>query len=115
MKGQFFVTQLALLFEQRAAQHAFRRQPPPPGLAHPLPPQIARHQVDQPGLPIQPMRHGLQLAADVVLGKYLEYSGLDGALLTHCRLRREGRSRNALACTRYLPETAEPGFHKIAN
>jgi hypothetical protein len=57
-------------------------------LAHPLPPQIGRHQVDQPGLTIQqPLRHCLQLAADLVLREHLEYSGLDGAFLTHCRLR----------------------------
>jgi hypothetical protein len=88
VEGQFLVTQLALLLEQGAAQHAFRRQSPPPSLAHSLPPQIAGHQADQPGLAIQPLRHGLQLAADLVLGKHLEYSGLDGAFLTHCRLRR---------------------------
>jgi hypothetical protein len=29
-----------------------------------------------------------QLATDLVLRKHLEYSGLDGAFLTHCRLRR---------------------------
>jgi hypothetical protein len=88
MEGQLFVTQLALLLQQRAAQHAFRRQSPPPGLAHLLPPQIARNQTDQPALAIQPLRHRLQLAADVVLRKNLEYSGLDGAFRTHCRLRR---------------------------
>jgi hypothetical protein len=55
MEGQLFVTQLALLLEQRTAQHAFRRQSPPSGLAHPLPPQIARNQTDQPALAIQPL------------------------------------------------------------
>jgi len=88
MKGQFLVTQLALLLEQGTAQHALRRQSPPPGLAHPLPPQIARHQANQLALAIQPLRHHLQLAADLVLRKNLEYSALDGAFLTHCRLRR---------------------------
>src|SRR5712671_5797299 len=34
------------------------------------------------------LRDRLQLAADLVPGKDLEYRGLDGALLTHCRLRR---------------------------
>jgi hypothetical protein len=90
MESQLLVTQLALLLEQRTAQHAFRRQSSPPGLAHPLPPQIGRHQADQPGLTIQPLRHCLQLAADLVLREHLEYSGLDGAFLTHCRLRRLG-------------------------
>jgi hypothetical protein len=57
-------------------------------LAHPLATEIAGHQADQRRLPVQPLRHCLQLAADLVLRKHLEYSGLDGALLTHCRLRR---------------------------
>jgi hypothetical protein len=88
VKGQLFVTQLALLLEQRTAQHAFRRQSPPSGLAHPLPAQITRHPADQPRLAIQPLRHRLQLAANLVLRKHFKYSGLDGAFLTHCRLRR---------------------------
>jgi hypothetical protein len=50
--------------------------------------QIAGHQAHQRALPIQPLRDRLQLAADLVPGKDLEYSGLDGAFLTHCRLRR---------------------------
>src|SRR5271170_6114622 len=37
---------------------------------------------------VQPERHSLQLAADLVLGEEIEYAGLDGAFLTHCRLRR---------------------------
>jgi hypothetical protein len=88
VKGQLFVTQLTLLLEQCTTQHAFRRQSPPASLAHPLPAQIARHKPDQPGLAIPPLRHRVQLAADVVLRKHIEYSGLDGAFLTHCRLRR---------------------------
>ena len=87
MKGQLFVTQLALLLGQCTAQHTFRRQPPPASLAHPLATEIACHQADQRRLPVQPLRHCLQLAADLVLRKHLEYSGLDGAFLTHCRLR----------------------------
>ena len=88
MKSQFLVTELPLLLQQRAAQHRFRRQPPPPGLAQTFAPQIARHQAYQDALPIQPARDGLQLTADLVSGKDLEYRGLDGAFLTHCRLRR---------------------------
>jgi hypothetical protein len=37
---------------------------------------------------IQPLRHRLQLAADLVFGEEIEYAGLDGAFLTHCWLRR---------------------------
>jgi hypothetical protein len=60
----------------------------PTGVAHLLLAQIGRHQTDQFALAIQPLRHRLQLAANVVLRKHFEYSGLDGAFLTHCRLRR---------------------------
>jgi hypothetical protein len=59
-----------------------------PGGVHFLLAQIGRHQADQFALAIQPLRHRLQLAANVVLRKHFEYSGLDGAFLTHCRLRR---------------------------
>jgi hypothetical protein len=52
--------------------------------------QIAGHEAHQRVLPIQPVRDRLQLAADLVPGKDLEYSGLDGTFLTHCRLRRRG-------------------------
>jgi hypothetical protein len=90
MKGQLFVTQLPLLLEQRTAQHRLRRQSPPPGLAQPVAAQIAGHQAHQRALTVQPLRDGLQLTADLVPRKDLEYSGLDGAFLTHCRLRRCG-------------------------
>ena len=83
MKGQLLVTQLSLLLEQRTAQNRLRRQPPPSRLAHPLAAQIARNQAYQRELPIQPLRDRFQLAADLVLRKNLEYSGLDGALLSH--------------------------------
>ena len=88
MKGQFLVTELPLLFQERTAQNRFRRQPAPPGLSQPLTAQIARRQAGSRALPIQPNRDCLQLAADLVSGKDLEYRGLDGAFLTHCRLRR---------------------------
>src|SRR6202043_1034031 len=74
----------------RTAQHRLRRQSPPPGLAQPVAAQIAGHQAHQPALTVQPLRDRLQLAADLVPGKDLEYRGLDGAFLTHCRLRRRG-------------------------
>ena len=37
---------------------------------------------------IQPLRHRFQLATNLVPGKKIEYAGLDGAFLTHCRLGR---------------------------
>ena len=77
MKDQFLVTELPLLLQGSAAQHRFRRQPSPPGLAQTLTPQIARHQTHQRALPIQPARDRLQHAADLVSGKDLEYRGLE--------------------------------------
>src|SRR5215469_14558185 len=87
-RGQLLITELALLLEQGAAQYRFRRQPLPPGRAQPLAPQIAGNLAQQGALSIQPIRQRLQLAPDLVSGKDLEYGGLDGALLSHCRLRR---------------------------
>ena len=101
MEGQLFVAQLPLLLEQRTAQHTLRRQSSPSGLAHPLAAQIARHQTHQPALAIQPLRDRLQLAADLVPRKHFEYSGLDGAFLTHCRLRRCG---SAWRCSGVPPQ-----------
>src|SRR5213076_2334783 len=66
------------------------RQASASGFAQSVATQIASHQAHQRALPIQPLRDRLQLAADLVPGKDLEYSGLDGAFLTHCRLRRRG-------------------------
>ena len=83
-----FITQLPLLLEQRTAQHRLRRQASASGLAQSLAAQIAGHQAHQGALPIKPLRDRLQLATDLVPGKNLEYSSLDGAFLTHCRLRR---------------------------
>ena len=90
MKGELFVTQLPLLLEQRTAQHRLRRQAAAAGLAQSVATQIAGHQAHQRVLPIQPLRDRLQFAADLVPGENLEYRGLDGAFLTHCRLRRQG-------------------------
>jgi hypothetical protein len=85
MEGQLLVAQLPVLLEQRTAQHRLRRQPVPPGLFDPVPAQVGRHQTQQLALPIQPLRHGLQFTADLVLRENIEYTGLDDALLAHCR------------------------------
>jgi hypothetical protein len=87
MKGKFLVAQLTMLFEQGAAQRRFRRQALPPGLLHAVAAQIRRHAGDQRRMRIQPQRHRLQLTPDLVPGKQIEYACLDGAFLTHCRLR----------------------------
>jgi hypothetical protein len=76
--------------------------------------QIAGHQTHQPALAIQPLRDRLPLAADLVPRKHFEYSGLDGAFLTHCRLRRCGWvAMQRLAAATY-PKPPSPYLRKIA-
>src|SRR6516165_2966152 len=77
--------------EQSATQHAFRRQSAPAGLAHSLSPQVTRDQAGQLALAVQPLRHRLKCAADLVLRKHFEYSGLDGAFLRMIGSGGEGR------------------------
>src|SRR5262245_7646359 len=88
MKRQFLIAQLAMLLEKPAAQDRLCRQTLSPGRLDAVPAEILRHQPDGLALLVQPLRHRLQLAADLVPGEEIEYGGLDGALLTHCRLRR---------------------------
>ncbi len=88
MEGQLLITQLAMLLEQRAAQHSLGWQPLAAGLLETMPAQVARHQPEQITMLIQPLRHRLQFTTDLVFGQKIEYSGLDRAFLAHCRLRR---------------------------
>jgi hypothetical protein len=37
---------------------------------------------------VQPLRHRFQFVTDLVSSEKIEYAGLDGAFLAHCRLRR---------------------------
>ena len=69
MEGQFLVTELAVLFEQRAAQHGLCRQALPPGFLNPVPAQIPRHQAQKIAILVQPLRHGFQFTADLVFGE----------------------------------------------
>ncbi len=60
-------------------------------------------------MPVQPLRHRLQLVADLVCGENIEYAGLDGAFLAHCRLRRwQGLGISGMK----IPETAGPRSRK---
>ena len=85
MKRQFLIAQLAMLLEKRAAQDQLGRQAFSPGLLNAVSAQILRRQPDQLAMLVQPLRHRLQLAADLVIGEQIEYAGLDSAFLTHCR------------------------------
>jgi hypothetical protein len=83
MKRQLLIAQLAMLLEKRAAQDRLGRQALSPGLFNAVSARILRRQPDELTMLVQPLRHRLQLAAD--LGEEIEYAGLDGAFLTHCR------------------------------
>ena len=88
MKRQFLVTQLPVLLEQRAAQHRLGRQPIAPGWLEARAAQLGGDQGDHLAMRVQPRAHGLELATNLVLGEQIEYTGLDDAVLAHCRLRR---------------------------
>ena len=108
MKGQLLVAQLPVLLEQRAAHHRFCRQAMSSSLLDPVPAQIAGHPTQQPTVFVEPLRDGFQLAPDLVLSENLKYSGLDDALLTHCRAPTvAGFASNSMACLQTIAETAE--------
>jgi hypothetical protein len=88
MKRQLFVTQLPMLFEQGTAQHRLRRKAVPSRVLEAMFAKIGNHQTQHITMLIQPLRHRLQFAADLVFSKNIEYCALDGAFLTHCWLRR---------------------------
>ena len=88
MERQFLIAELPILLEQRTTQHRFGRQAFPAGLLDAVPAQVLRHLIEKLAMLVQPLRHGFQLAADLVSGEQIEYAGLDGAFLAHCRLRR---------------------------
>ena len=72
MKRQLLVAQLAMLLEKPATQDRLRRQTLSSGLLNALSAQILRRQPDQLAMLVQPLRHRLQLAADLVLGEEIE-------------------------------------------
>ena len=115
MKRQLLVAQLAILLEQRAAQHGLRRQTVAARLLHAVPTQIAHHQAQQRTVLVEPLRSGFQLAADLVFREDVKYSGLDDAFLTHCRVPTvAGFASNSMACLQTISETAELDPREIA-
>jgi hypothetical protein len=88
MKRQLLIAQLPVLLEHRTAQHALGGQAVAARLLDPMPAQVRRDHAEQRAVLIQPRRHRLQLAADLVPREPIEYAGLDRAFLAHCRLRR---------------------------
>lgn len=50
--------------------------------------QVTDHQARPIAMLIQPTRHRLQFAADLVCSEDIEYAGVKGVRLAHCRLRR---------------------------
>lgn len=88
MERQLLMAQLPILLKQRAAQYRFGRQPLPADGLEADPDQISGHLGEQIVMLVKPLRHRLQLVADLVRGENIECAGLDGAFLAHCRLRR---------------------------
>jgi hypothetical protein len=72
MERQLLVAQLAVLLEQGTAQHRLRGQALAPGRLHPVSAQVRRDQAGQLAMVIEPRRHRLQLAADLVPGEQIE-------------------------------------------
>ena len=68
MKRQFFIAELAMLLEKRAAQDRLGRQAFSSGLLNAVSAQILRRQPDELAMLVQPLRHRFQLAADLVVG-----------------------------------------------
>jgi hypothetical protein len=88
MKRQLLIAQLTMLLEEPATQHRLDRQALPAGLLHSVSAEVFGNQPQQIDMFVQPPRYRLQLTTDLVPGEEIEYAGLDGAFLTHCRLRR---------------------------
>ena len=72
MKRQLLIAQLAMLLEKPAAQDRLGRQTLSPGLHNVMPAQILRHKPNELAMLVQPLRHRLQLAADLVIGEKIE-------------------------------------------
>jgi hypothetical protein len=72
MERQLLVALLAVLFEQRTAQHRFRCQALPSGVLSVATAQILSHPHDQLRVGVYPQRHRPQLAADLVSGENIE-------------------------------------------
>jgi hypothetical protein len=85
---QHLIAQLPVLLEDRTAQHRFSGQALLSGRFDAASIQVSRHHAKQIAMLVQPLRHRLQLAADLVRGEKIESAGLDGAFLAHCRFRR---------------------------
>ena len=85
---QLLVAQLAMLFQHPTAQHRFRRQTLAAGRLQPVPAQLRGNPTADLAMIVQQIGHRLQLTTELVLRENIEYTGLDGAFLPHCRLRR---------------------------
>ena len=60
------------MLEKRAAQGRLGRQAFSPGLCNAAAAQILGRQPDELAMLVQPLRHRLQLAANLVIGKEIE-------------------------------------------
>jgi len=72
MERQFLVAQLAILLEQSTTQDRLGRQALPSGGLDGAAAQITRDQAEQVSMLVEPLRHRVQFAADLVPGKTIE-------------------------------------------
>ncbi len=112
MERQLLVAQLPVLLEQSAAQHRLAGQSLPSGSLDADSTQVPRDQAEHVAIVVQPLRHRFQLTADLVRSEKIEYAGLDGAFLAHCRLRRWQDLESVVPSK--IPETAGPRSPKAA-
>ena len=72
MKRKLLVAQLAMLLENRAAPDRLGRKAFSRGLLNAVSAQMLRRQPDELAMLVQPLRHRLQLATDLVIGEEIE-------------------------------------------
>ena len=72
MKRQLLIAELAMLLKKRAAQDRLGRQAFSPGLLNAVSAQILGRQPGELAMLVQPLRHRLQLASDLVIGEEIE-------------------------------------------
>src|SRR5262245_65750617 len=85
MERQFVVAQLPILLEKRTSQHRLGGQALPPGGLDAEPHQVTGHHPKQIAMLVEPLRHRLQLVADLMRSENVEYAGLEAPFVAPFR------------------------------
>ena len=72
MKRQLLIAQLAMLLEKRTAQDRLGRQAFSSSLLDAMSEQILPRQPNERAMLVQPLRHRLKVAANLVIGEEIE-------------------------------------------